>query len=141
MITLGLGLLFTNKKGLTVKCWNNQALRILVATLGKMPLFFEFFLLMGSSSSHPSVPSPLPTLALLASPEKHVETKWFWNEFAICRIWRNQNLCKSHCSKSPSNDLEFIKWLNISVINRCLKYQFKYFFERKKLVYKNGCFM
>ena len=60
---------------LTVKCWNNHALRIFVATFGKIPLFFEFFLEVGSSSSQPSVPSPLPTLALLASPEKYVETK------------------------------------------------------------------
>jgi hypothetical protein len=60
---------------LTVKCWNNHALRIFVATFGKIPLFFEFFFEVGSSSSHPSVPSPLPTLALLASPEKYVETK------------------------------------------------------------------
>jgi hypothetical protein len=44
-----------------------------VATFGKMPRFLEFFLLVGSSSSQPSVPSPLPTLALLASPtqKKH----------------------------------------------------------------------
>lgn len=57
--------------GLTVKCWNSHALRIFVATLGKMPLFLAFFLLVGSSSSQPSVPSPLPTLALLASPAKN----------------------------------------------------------------------
>lgn len=36
-----------------------------VATLGKIPRFFWFFLLPSSSSS---VPSPDPRLALLASP-------------------------------------------------------------------------
>lgn len=60
---------------LTVKCWNSHALRIFVATFGKIPRFFEFFLEVGSSSSQPSVPSPLPTLALLASPGKHVGKK------------------------------------------------------------------
>jgi len=52
---------------LTVKCWKSHALRMLVATLGKMPRFFWFFLLFESSSSSP-VLSPLPMLALLASP-------------------------------------------------------------------------
>ena len=61
---------------LTVKCWNNHALRIFVATLGKMPLFLAFFLLVGSSSSQPSVPSPLPTLALLASPVNQTRNDW-----------------------------------------------------------------
>lgn len=53
---------------LTVKCWNNHALKMLVATLGNMPRFFWFFFPFVSSSSSP-VPSPLPILALLASPE------------------------------------------------------------------------
>lgn len=52
---------------LTVKCWKSHALRMFVATLGKMPRFFWFFLPFVSSSSSP-VPSPLPMLALLASP-------------------------------------------------------------------------
>lgn len=52
---------------LTVRCWNSQALRILVATFGKIPRFFWFFFPFVSSSSSP-VPSPLPILALLASP-------------------------------------------------------------------------
>ena len=53
---------------LTVKCWNNHALRIFVANLGN-ECFFEFFdFLPGSSPLQSSVPSPLPTLALLASP-------------------------------------------------------------------------
>lgn len=42
---------------------------MLVATFGKMPRFFWFFLLLESSSSSP-VPSPLPMLALLASPAR-----------------------------------------------------------------------
>ena len=54
---------------LTVKCWNSQARRMLVATFGKMPLFLWFFFPESSSSS--PVPSPLPMLALLASPGKH----------------------------------------------------------------------
>ena len=60
---------------LTVRCWNSHALRILVATLGKIPRFLAFFLEAGSSSSQPSVPSPLPTLALLASPAKEGSNK------------------------------------------------------------------
>lgn len=55
------------KSVLTVKCWKSHALRMFVATLGKMPRFFWFFLPFVSSSSSP-VPSPLPMLALLASP-------------------------------------------------------------------------
>jgi hypothetical protein len=68
---------------LTVKCWNSHALRIFVATFGKIPRFLEFFLEVGSSSSQPSVPSPLPTLALLASPGKHVgkKSKLYLNVF------------------------------------------------------------
>lgn len=46
---------------------------MLVATFGKMPRFFWFFLPLASSSSSP-VPSPLPMLALLASPGKY--GKW-----------------------------------------------------------------
>jgi hypothetical protein len=53
--------------GLTVRCWNSHALRIFVATLGKIPRFFWFFLPLESSSSSP-VPSPLPILVLLALP-------------------------------------------------------------------------
>lgn len=38
--------------GLTVRCWKSHALMMLVATLGKMPLFLlRFFSLSGSSSS------------------------------------------------------------------------------------------
>ena len=69
-----------------VKCWNNHALRIFVATLGKMPRFLSFFFLVESSSSQPSVPSPLPTLALLASPKKSPIRKkiiWFCLHFTI----------------------------------------------------------
>lgn len=52
---------------LTVRCWKSHALRMFVATLGKIPRFFWFFFPDESSSSSP-VPSPLPILALLASP-------------------------------------------------------------------------
>jgi len=45
-----------------------------VATFGKMPRFFWFFLPLASSSSSP-VPSPLPMLALLASPVKKTENR------------------------------------------------------------------
>ena len=39
-------------KRLTVRCWNSQALMMLVATLGKMPRFLlRFFSWSGSSSS------------------------------------------------------------------------------------------
>ena len=73
-----------NTRGLTVKCWNNHALRIFVATLGKMPRFLAFFLLLGSSSSQPSVPSPLPTLALLASPAKRKKiTQNYYDDYWI----------------------------------------------------------
>ena len=61
---------------LTVKCWKSHALRILVATFGKMPRFFWFFLLLESSSSSP-VPSPLPILALLASPGERKKENQF----------------------------------------------------------------
>lgn len=62
-------------KTLTVKCWKSHARRMLVATFGKMPRFFWFFLPLASSSSSP-VPSPLPMLALLASPaRKSAEAK------------------------------------------------------------------
>lgn len=58
---------YMTKKALTVRCWKSHALRMFVATLGKIPRFFWFFLPDESSSSSP-VPSPLPILALLASP-------------------------------------------------------------------------
>lgn len=58
---------YMRKKVLTVRCWKSHALRMFVATLGKIPRFFWFFLPVESSSSSP-VPSPLPILALLASP-------------------------------------------------------------------------
>lgn len=51
----------TGKK-LTVRCWKSHALMMLVATLGKIPLFFCLFLARSSSSSSP-VPSPEPTEA------------------------------------------------------------------------------
>ena len=51
-----------------VKCWNSQARKIFVATLGKIPRFLEFLdFPVGSSSSSPE-PSQDPTLALEASP-------------------------------------------------------------------------
>lgn len=56
-----------HKIKLTVRCWKSHALSIFVATFGNMPRFFWFFLPFESSSSSP-VPSPDPTLALLASP-------------------------------------------------------------------------
>ncbi len=37
----------------TVRCWNSHALMMLVATLGKMPLFLWFFLSLSGSSSSP----------------------------------------------------------------------------------------
>lgn len=58
---------YMKKKVLTVRCWKSHALRMFVATLGKIPRFFWFFFPVESSSSSP-VPSPLPILALLASP-------------------------------------------------------------------------
>lgn len=68
---------------LTVRCWNSHALKILVATLGKMPRFFWFFLPFDSSSSSP-VPSPLPTLALLASPVSKFE--FIFNRLLDCLL-------------------------------------------------------
>jgi len=60
-------LMARNRNGkLTVRCWKSHARRMFVATLGKIPRFFWFFLPPSSSSS--PVPSPLPMLALLASP-------------------------------------------------------------------------
>lgn len=50
---------FRNFK-LTVRCWNNHALMIFVADLGKIPLFFCLLAVFSSSSS--SVPSPEPML-------------------------------------------------------------------------------
>lgn len=64
------------KSRLTVRCWNNHALKIFVATFGNMPLFFWFFLPLVSSSSSP-VPSPLPMLALLASPRTMIILNWW----------------------------------------------------------------
>ena len=71
---------------LTVKCWNNHALKIFVATLEKMPRFLCLFLLVGSSSLQPSVPSPLPTLALLASPVNQIND---WKTFKNWMILTN----------------------------------------------------
>lgn len=52
-------------RALTERCWNNQALMMLVATLGKMPLFL-FRLRSGSSSS--SSPPELGEAMLVSSP-------------------------------------------------------------------------
>lgn len=62
--------IFLEFSQLTVRCWKSHALSIFVATFGNMPRFFWFFLPFESSSSSP-VPSPDPTLALLASPRRH----------------------------------------------------------------------
>jgi hypothetical protein len=55
---------------------------MLVATLGKIPRFFWFFLPPSSSSS--PVPSPLPMLALLASPAKKEIINICWKNDCGC---------------------------------------------------------
>lgn len=55
---------------LTERCWNNQALMMLVATLGKMPLFL-FRRRSGSSSS--SSPPELGEATLVSSPSPEGE--------------------------------------------------------------------
>ncbi len=70
-------IIFNNRVNLTVKCWNNHARIILVATLGKIPRFFwRFFELSSRSSSGPE-----PTLSKL-SPEIKQKKK---GEFLISR--------------------------------------------------------
>jgi hypothetical protein len=54
------------KSKLTVKCWNNHARIIFVATFGKIPRFFWRFFELSSRSSSP----PEPTLLSKLSPEK-----------------------------------------------------------------------
>lgn len=86
----------------TVRCWNSHALRIFVATFGKIPRFFWFFLPLASSSSSP-VPSPLPILALLASPvNAKNENKKMKNEQTICR--KGFNLVINDSSKAEVFD-------------------------------------
>lgn len=54
---------------LTVKCWNNHALMIFVATFGNIPRFFCLLVFLSSPSSS-AVPSPDPTLLSSPSPVK-----------------------------------------------------------------------
>ena len=112
-----------NTRGLTVKCWNNHALRIFVATLGKMPRFLAFFLLLGSSSSQPSVPSPLPTLALLASPAKRKKiTQNYYDYYWILSNFHGK--CESSsilhygkCIVKCSRGGKFLLLLEASIMN------------------------
>lgn len=46
--------------GPTVRCWKSQALRMLVATLGKIPLFLLCSLSLSGSSSSPVLGDAMP---------------------------------------------------------------------------------
>lgn len=58
-------------EALTVRCWNSQALRMLVATLGKMPLFLLCSFSLSGSSSSPVLGDATPLSR--QSPDQHTE--------------------------------------------------------------------
>ncbi len=76
---------YSNRKLLTVKCWNNHARIIFVATFGKIPRFFwRFFELSSRSSSPPVLSPPEPTLLSKLSPLK-IKQKDEFNRFKAQR--------------------------------------------------------
>ena len=93
------------EKIFTVKCWNNHARIIFVATFGKMPRFFwRFFELSSRSSSSPPVLSPPePTLLSKLSPEKQtakfsIESKVNSNAWRHDKRWNLMHLKHIHLS-------------------------------------------
>lgn len=94
---------------LTVRCWNNHALMIFVADLGKMPLFF--CLLAAFSSSSSSVPSPDPML--FSKPPSKPPSVWNENKQPFCRTWSIKEYIQYHGLLPSAIMKTFLKCLNL----------------------------